>query len=317
MRILTDPYYYGAIEYNGKLYAANIQHEPLVTRELFDAVQVMLRRKQKGRYRQHQFAFGGCIMRCGACGRPVTAERQKEHVYYHCTGIRKGCAQRTWTREETINEQLQRILLGLRLSEAYLAYAFAKLRKCHALEAEFSHALRLKLQGELNASQQKLDALLQLKIAPANRDGELLSDEEYLRQKRVLKDESDLTQRQLLSAQKQGETWMDDCEAFFRITQRLATQFHAASAEQKKDVLLLVCSNLTLTDQNVGAVYREPYAALADFPLAGDDPNFPTEPEKIAEACEKPEIVVKWLGILDTIRATRPWLSPVVSGMAA
>ena len=66
----------------------------------------------KGIYRRHLFAFGGCVMVCGDCGCPVTAERQKGYVYYHCTQSRGVCMQRAWTREE-VEYRLHQIMIAL------------------------------------------------------------------------------------------------------------------------------------------------------------------------------------------------------------
>ena len=49
-------------------------------------------------------------MVCGECGCPITAERQKGHVYYSCTRTRGPCGQRTCTREEVVAEQFSELL---------------------------------------------------------------------------------------------------------------------------------------------------------------------------------------------------------------
>ena len=300
--LLTNPYYYGAIRYNDRHYTENVQHDPLVTKQLFDRVQEAVGKRRKGKYRRHLYAFGGCAMACGDCGCPVTAERQKGHVYYHCTKSRGGCPQTAWTREEVVADEFARILSGLRVPQGYLDYALAKLRECHAAQADFSAARRQKLQSQLNACHARLDGLLQLKISPANAGGSLLSDEEYRTQKQRIQEEAELVQRQLAADARQGETWIDDCERFFTFTQGLTANFAQAAAEEKQSTLFMVCSKLTLRDHAVAAEFREPFASLAAFPLAGeaDRPRF--EPRRLRTVAEKPQIMESWLGILDAIR---------------
>ncbi len=300
--LLTNPYYYGAIRYNGTLYTENVQHDPLVSKALFDRAQEAIGKRRKGKYRRHLYAFGGCAMACGDCGCPVTAERQKGHVYYHCTKSRGDCSQTAWTREEVVAAEFTRILSGLRIPPAYLDYALAKVRRSHAEQAEFSAARRHKLQSLLNAGHARLDGLLQLKISPSNAAGALLSDEEYLTQKRRIQEELESVRQQLASDARKGETWIGDCERFFAFTQGLAANFATADAEVKQSVLFMVCSKLTLRDHRVVAKFREPFAALAAFPLAGkpDEPSF--EPPRLRAVAEKPAIVSSWLGLLDVIR---------------
>jgi site-specific DNA recombinase len=313
-RLLSNPYYRGAIAYGGTTYddallrertgnpAAQVQHEPLVSRALFERVQEAVFARPKGRYRTHAFPFGGCILRCGECGAPITAERQKGHAYYHCTGNRGDCSQRRWTREEVLDEQFAALLARLRLPQPFLDYAFEKLHDSHAAEARVADAARRRLQGQVNAAQQRLDGLLQMRLSPRNRDGELLSDEEYLRQKRPLRRELDLLQEQLSTIQQQSHTWVDDCERFFAFTQRLVRSFAEGSAEDKKMLLLLICSNLTLTDRKVAAVLQEPYASLAELPIADGGGDFPSEPREVASASEKVLKSVRWLHLLTGIR---------------
>lgn len=312
--MLANPYYYGAIAHGGVIYdetlirertgnpEAAIRHEPLISRTLFEQVQAAMFRRKKGRLRRHQFAFGGCILRCGDCGCPITAERQKGHVYYHCTGRRGPCSQKRWTREESLDAQFSALLAGFRLPPAFIEYAFSRLRTVHAEEARVADASRRSLQSQLNAAQQQLDGLLQLKLSPLNRSGELLSDAEYLRQKRVLQRNLELFQEQLTTILQQGVTWIDDCEAFFAFAQRLVPKFVKGGIEDKKTLLLIVCSNLTLTDQKVAAVYQEPYASLAAFELAGADGDFPSEPREVATASEKVLASVTWRHLLTAIR---------------
>lgn len=300
--LLTNPYYHGAIRYGGRLYTENVRHDPLVSKALFDRVQEAVGRRRKGAYRRHRYAFGGCVLACGDCGCPVTAERQKGHVYYHCTKTRGACPRTAWTREEVVAGEFARVLSGLRLPPAYLDYALARLRQCHATQAGFAAARRHKLQSHLNAGHARLDRLLQLKISPSNATGELLSDTEYLAQKRRIQDELDAVQRQLAADGQDARTWVADCERFFAFTQGLVAAFETAGAEDKQAALLLVCSKLTLRDHAVAAEFREPFASLAAFPLAGGQAGGQFEPAERPAGAEKPEVVASWLGLLDAIR---------------
>jgi len=298
--ILTDPYYHGVIEYGGKLYTENIQHEPLITKSLFDAVQESLGRR--GRYRKHAFAFGGCFVKCGVCGGWVTAERQKGHVYYHCTRARDRCPEPTWVRQEVLDKQALNLLVCLRLPPAYLDYALRKLRKAHTFQARSSEATRIMHQTRVNECQHKLDALLQLKLSPANTGGALLGDEEYLRQKSSLRQDLDSARQELASVEAQADTWIDDCERFFDFTQWLAAKFQKAPPEERQSLLHLVCQNLTLKGENMVADYRDGYLELSEFPLAGKEAEFPSEPALVASESEKYVNSDEWLVTLAAIR---------------
>ncbi|TSC57249.1 MAG: resolvase domain-containing protein, partial [Candidatus Peregrinibacteria bacterium Greene0416_62] len=223
--LLTNPYYYGAIEYNGKIYTENIQHEPLISKELFDRVQDVLHGRARGRYRKHAYAYGGCIIRCGGCGGPVTAERQKGVVYYHCTGNSGACDETAWTREDLLDQQFLPIITNFSIPQNFLKFAFKKVRILYSQETQVSEASSRKLRKEYDTHKQRLDALLQLKLSSKNIDGNLLSDDEYLAQKAVIKKEMQDLEELLHSRNSEDLIWIDDCERFFDFTQSIAKKF--------------------------------------------------------------------------------------------
>lgn len=313
VQLLTNPYYYGVIRYRGRIHddetirelsgnpEASIQHEPLVAKSVFDTVQDTLTSRKKGRYRKHRFSYGSCIIRCGECGGPVTAERQKGHVYYHCTG-RRDCGQSKWTREDVLDRQLDEVLRGLRLPDSFLRYALGKLRTVHTWQARSSAAMQRRLQEQLEAAQRQLDKLLDLKLSDANHDGELLSDKEYVRQKAKIRSEVQLIEEQLATLRQQRSGWVEDCERFLDFSQRLARTFVHGTAEDRQTYLNLVCTNLTLKDQILTYAYREPYASLAEFsgPMRGNTAQF--EPSRGLLEAETGPLIDGWLGVLDAIR---------------
>ena len=315
--ILKNPFYYGALPYMGKVHdtvsiqersgnaTARVQHEPLVSKDLFLKVKMTMFTRGTGRRRNHEFSFGNCLLTCGECGSAITAETHKGHVYYHCTRNKGPCSQKRSTREEELETQMTRLLSGLRLPQSYVDYTLENLRLVHRKEANFSDALRRKLQGQLNAGQAKLDALLQVKISPNNMKGEVLSDEEYIEQKIAIRRELESMKEQLASAQEESENWVEDCERFFRFTQRITERFGTGTAEDKKTLLGLVASNLALKNGKVAAVYREPYALLANFPLSGRSDGRGFEPENVAKASQKKAIATEWLPLLVAIRTYR------------
>ena len=98
--ILQNHFYYGVFEYpkkSGNWYKG--KHEPLISKELFDAVQMQVK-SQFVRSENKEFAFTK-LMTCGLCGSGICADekfkKQKNgnvhrHVYYGCTKSKdKNC----------------------------------------------------------------------------------------------------------------------------------------------------------------------------------------------------------------------------------
>ena len=112
-RILTNHFYYGNFVYKGEMHEGT--HEPIITKKLFDQCQAVMRRRGKPMPSVRHFALKG-LMRCGECGRTITAELQKDHVYYRCTKRLTICSQR-YVREEALATQIQAILQKVSLCD--------------------------------------------------------------------------------------------------------------------------------------------------------------------------------------------------------
>jgi len=86
-KLLTDRSYLGEVKHRGHWHEGT--HEPLVDRETFERVQVLLGGKQ---YRPHESVFGAGMIRCEHCGRPIvvevkrkrTKDGEREYRYYRC-----------------------------------------------------------------------------------------------------------------------------------------------------------------------------------------------------------------------------------------
>lgn len=101
--LLSDPFYYGAIKWKGEVTKGS--HEPIITRQLYEKVQLILCRKLKNpQYRKHLPIFKAKLL-CGECGGTVTWEIQRGHWYGHCNHY-KTCNQKKWVRQEKVEEQL-------------------------------------------------------------------------------------------------------------------------------------------------------------------------------------------------------------------
>ena len=93
-QLLRNTFYYGEFEYpvgSGNWYQG--KHSPLITKELFDKVQIGINEHLIPKTESKEFAFTKLI-RCGYCGSGITAyEKFKKlkdggtnrHVYYFCT----------------------------------------------------------------------------------------------------------------------------------------------------------------------------------------------------------------------------------------
>lgn len=122
---LNNPFYYGEFRYGGKWYKGI--HEPLISKYIFDKVQIQLEVVPK-QWNKQVFPFKK-ICKCATCGSSITAEtkyrrtRKGEinmHIYYHCNRIKDYECREPYITEEDLVKQLLSYLPNLELNLEYL-----------------------------------------------------------------------------------------------------------------------------------------------------------------------------------------------------
>jgi site-specific DNA recombinase len=123
--ILQNPFYYGVFEYpknSGSWYQG--KHQPLITKELFDAVQAQIKTNIL-RVESKEFAFTR-LMECGLCGSGITADEKfkklkhggvNRHVYYGCTKVRDRFCKCGYLNEDELIEQLVNLMDTIDINE--------------------------------------------------------------------------------------------------------------------------------------------------------------------------------------------------------
>src|SRR5262249_54998575 len=150
--------YYGDFEWKGKLYQGT--HRPLITRELWQQVQRVLKERgtRKPRRVRHDFAFSG-LLTCGHCGCALVGEIKKgRYVYYHCTGHKGKCPE-PYVREEVLEQRFTEVLRGLAFDAEVLAWVAEALRQSHVDEKQFHAEAIGRLQAEYRRLQNRIDAM--------------------------------------------------------------------------------------------------------------------------------------------------------------
>ncbi len=167
--LLTNPFYYGNFRYNGELYEGN--HEPIITKQLFDKVQAALKARSKppSSPANHPQALCGAI-RCGTCGMMITAERKIKHqkngnvheyTYYRCTRKNKAirCSEPP-IREDALNRQLSNLIKKYALPDDWAAELLKMSERDEQEAAQSTTALVREARDEIQAISQKLQRLL-------------------------------------------------------------------------------------------------------------------------------------------------------------
>lgn len=253
-RILTNQFYAGVLESEGKIFPG--KHEPMVTMDQFEKVQQLLGRPGVPR-KTRSFAFTGMI-RCGECGLSVTAEEKtnrygQQFTYYHCTKRRTDmhCSQAYVTAEE-IEEQMVEFLEELMLPERFRAWARAR------MDDEFSEkmgdrtAQRESLLESKAATAREMENLTKLRIR------DFLTDDEYVRQRKEL-ERQQLAIGQRLETMENDQSTFEPSRALISLSNSLVSRFRAGDLEQKRLIATITGSNFVLKDENLSIDARKPF----------------------------------------------------------
>jgi len=149
-RMLKNPFYYGEFRWNGEIYKGN--HEPIISRELFEEVQRTFASHNRPQLHRRKFAFGS-LMTCSRCGCKITAEiRKGKYIYYHCTGMRGGC-DLVYVKELEVVEQFSELLGPLVLTDEQASEILSRLSKRQKTSVSRTEAERHRISirlGQLN-----------------------------------------------------------------------------------------------------------------------------------------------------------------------
>ena len=152
--ILRNTFYTGLFVWAGKTYKG--QHPAIITPECFKRVQAVLDGRGHPKRRNHNFAFGGGLMRCAFDGCTVTAELHtkpngKQYVYYRCS-YGKGKCSLPFMPEPEISEKLGEVLKGIFVPDEVVNAAVESIRS----DSEGAERRR---QEQLSRCQQRLAVL--------------------------------------------------------------------------------------------------------------------------------------------------------------
>ncbi len=309
-KVFTSIFYAGIIESKKLQYKG--QHEPMITIEEYDRVQILLGRKGKPRPKHHEFAFTGSI-RCGVCGCLYTAETKnkllksgeiREHTYYHCTRktTKIKCNQRKNIKVEDLESLIEKEIEKYTILPEFLHWALEGLNKKNDTEIEDRTKIYEMRHKSLVETQKELDELTKMRYR------QLIDDEIFIKEKNLLQNRITQTKEQLRETETRAEKWLELTEKTFAFATYARKAFITAKGkeglERKKEILLALGKIPIITDQKLHIEPNEwlvpienSYSALekqyARLEL-NEKPNTTAQTEALSD------VRTRWLPCLDS-----------------
>lgn len=261
--ILTNPYYTGIVTYRGVQYPG--RHTPLVSAELFEQVQAVLRSHANGeKQRVHQHYLKSSLY-CARCGsRLCVMQAKRRYLYFFCLGRQYGNGCRlpylpADEVEEAVASYYRRVQLAPKIMETFRAEVRAQLDRLQARgerEAKRQRARIAKLEGQrtklLQAHYADAIPLELLKSEQDRISRELVAAERMLAETRLAFADIEETFEQVIAL-------ITDCERLYRLMPPVVRrQMNQAFFER------------ILVDEGdiPGAMLAEPFATVMAWELA-------------------------------------------------
>ena len=252
-KIFTSLFYAGIIENAGVQYQG--AHEPMITLEEYDRVQILLGRKGKPRPKHHEFAFTGSI-RCGVCGCLYTAETKmkllksgeiREHTYYHCTRrtTKIKCNQRYNIKAEDLDLMIEKEIEKYTILPEFLEWALEGLNKKNDKEIEDRTKVYEMQHKTLVETQKELDELTRMRYR------QLIDDETFIREKNILTNKIAQMKENLRQTETRAEKWLELTEKTFNFATYARKAFMTGGLELKKEILMTLGKTPIIKDKKL------------------------------------------------------------------
>jgi len=254
-RILTNPFYAGVLEWEGKTFPG--KHSPIVTVDEFDRVQKLLGRPGRPRAKEREFAYTGLI-RCGECGFSVTAEEKVNrygyrYTYYHCSKRRLDyrCRQ-PYISVANLERQIKSFLAEITIPVRLHRWVLSRLQRMANEKKDAKIVQRSSLETTQLSIARELENLTKLRIR------DLLTDEEYIKQRQ------DLERQQIGIAQQirkldGPDSWFEPAQVLVSFNARAVSYFSAGNLQTKRFILSIVGSNLVLKNGKLNIETKKPF----------------------------------------------------------
>jgi len=258
-KMLTNPFYVGIIQWNGKEYPG--KHETFISPELWQCVQEKKHGKRPTVLKKHNPLFKNLIT-CSTCGGVVTWQLQKGRYYGSCQRLRNECKGRKTLREDRLEELIEGMLAKLICpAPEVIEWVTEELRKRRETTSQTRTDSLKALDVQIERLQRMDSVLYDDKLAgEITRDVYQLKHEAFMSQLRELEDKRDVLV-------KGNENDLEQRLALLKLSQRAAELYRTRSIEQKRVIITKLFSRITYNDSSVSVIYSKFAEVIANKSL--------------------------------------------------
>jgi site-specific DNA recombinase len=267
-RMLSCSFYYGVMEKDGEKYLG--KYEPIITKKLFDDVQVILNIKKNVKSQVIPFAFRG-LLRCSKCGCLLTATlKKKKHIYYYCTNGKGTCDEhKVYLTEDYLAKELLTVFDKLIVDEELIELCYQTKKELSGNNSDYLEEMALNLKNRLSKIKDRRNNLLDIYL-----DKSLDKDSYEAKNKRLSNEEVDILKNLADLKEKIKEADSDTLERTkktFLEPEQMKNTFLRMSLEKRRETLFSLLWNAEIDNKKIANIsFKEPYKQLSEIENKSD-----------------------------------------------
>ena len=254
-RLLHNPFYVGLIRIYKTSETFDGNHSPLVSKRVFDRVQAILAGRAYPRVAKHRFLFRR-LVKCKRCGRSLTGETRKGHIYYRCHD--RGCKGTSLT-ESRLDKQIADELQWLTLDARDLVDLRDLFEEQLSLERA-NHGSRVEqLERDIGLVIQRLTRLTDALI-----DGAIDKSTYEERKSQLLAHKRDLQEKR---EEDQDSTFWQNVAEKFGQAQTAYLTYISSNDEEKREMVKLVSSDFSALGKEPALSMHFPFDEIRNWSI--------------------------------------------------
>ncbi|MBL6992103.1 MAG: recombinase family protein [Bacteriovoracaceae bacterium] len=288
--VLRNVFYIQKFNYDGNQYEGHHEYHPrLISDQLWSKVQkVISGRGHKRGSTTHNFAYTG-LLQCGGhlmdkedhCEYAISGERkvkklisgeEREHLLWGCSNNRTKCSQRDaeyrkehqfkrYINQRDLESQMEAIFTGLQFPDSMIEWMKELLVKHHDQTMKLQNEEAKELRQLLTKVDEEEKMTFEKYIKESNQfiQSKLKEHIEKLHQDR------ERINNELELIQSEKDDYQDKAIKVIELAQRADIAYKKASSENKRKLVEIVASNLTLKNGSLEYHYRKPFNLLVNL----------------------------------------------------
>lgn len=247
--LLKNTYYMGIITFNGGTYPG--AHEPIISNALYKAVQTKMHSGRPSKQRKHNVVLRN-VLTCGHCGKVITWQRQKGHLYGTCQRDLAECKTEKMLREEIVQEEVEERMKALMTPDKpLLDWLIRTLKQEFVDSTESTENYVESIQAKIKKLQRMEDMLYDDKLA-----GDI-TIERYESKKADIKRRIEELSDELLVADTTVESKHHEAIDLIELTQDAYDQYLGSELEndQKRNILTKLFDSVVYENNSVSVKY--------------------------------------------------------------